>query len=90
MPGRSAASLVAGVNKSERRGKHVTTVELEKLDEGEATSQVTRWRLAALERAGYDEQAARELAVSTSVDLHRAVDLVRAGCPPDLAYRILR
>lgn len=47
-----------------------------------------RWRRAALRRAGYDEESARELARRMDVDLHRAVDIVRAGCPPELAYRI--
>ena len=52
-------------------------------------SEVVRWRRAALRRAGYREEEARELARRADVDLHRAVDLVRAGCPPELAYRIL-
>jgi hypothetical protein len=47
-----------------------------------------RWRRAALRRAGYDEESALELARRTDVDLHRAVDIVRAGCPPEIAYRI--
>lgn len=49
---------------------------------------VVRWRRAVLLRAGYDEESAQELAGRLDVDLHRAVDLVRAGCPPELAYRI--
>jgi hypothetical protein len=48
-----------------------------------------RWRRTALRRAGYDEESARELARRMDVDLHRAVDIVGAGCPPELAYRIL-
>ena len=51
-------------------------------------SEVISWRRAALRRAGYDEESAKELARRIDVDLHRAVDLVRAGCPPELAYRI--
>jgi hypothetical protein len=51
---------------------------------------VEAWRAEALERAGFDAQAAAELAARTDVDLHAAVDLLRDGCPPELALSILR
>lgn len=51
---------------------------------------VERWRAEALERAGYDTQSAAELASRSDVDLHRAVELVEAGCPAELALEILR
>lgn len=50
---------------------------------------VINWRIAELERAGYDEVSALEVALATDVDLHRAIGLVRAGCPVDTAVRIL-
>lgn len=50
---------------------------------------VAHWRLEQLLRAGYDETAALVLADLTHVDLHVAVDLVRQGCPPDTALRIV-
>ena len=50
---------------------------------------VERWRAEALERAGYDIASALELAARNDVDLHQAIELVEAGCPPDLALRIL-
>lgn len=50
---------------------------------------VARWRLEQLMRAGYEETAALILADLAYVDLHVAVDLVRQGCEPDLALRIL-
>ena len=50
---------------------------------------VERWRAEALERAGYDADSAHELASRSDVDLHRAIELVEAGCEPDLALRIL-
>jgi hypothetical protein len=50
---------------------------------------VEQWRLQALGRAGYDDEAAAVLAASHDVDLHRAVDLLERGCPPDLALQIL-
>jgi len=50
---------------------------------------VERWRAEALERAGYAPDAAAELAVRTDVDLHRAIELVERGCPPETAARIL-
>jgi hypothetical protein len=43
-----------------------------------------------LERAGYDAEAAFELALRSDVDLHAAVALVERGCPPELALQILR
>jgi hypothetical protein len=50
---------------------------------------VVRWRRDALRRAGYDERLAVKLALRPTVDLHVAVDLLRRGCPPDTAAKIL-
>jgi len=50
---------------------------------------VERWRTAELMRVGFPGDDAVALAVRTDVDLHEAVELVRRGCPPDLAARIL-
>lgn len=50
---------------------------------------VARWRLEQLIRAGYEETAALVLADLVHIDLHLAVDLVRQGCEPDVALRIL-
>ena len=50
---------------------------------------VERWRAQELERAGFPEDVATELATRTDVDLHAAIDLIRRGCTPDLAARIL-
>ena len=52
-------------------------------------TQVERWRIAELERAGYEPHAAKALASRLDVDLHRAVDLVNRGCAPELALQIL-
>lgn len=49
---------------------------------------VGRWRLEQLVVAGYDETDALVLAYS-NVDLHVATDLLRYGCPPSTALRIL-
>jgi hypothetical protein len=51
---------------------------------------VERWRAQELGRAGFSEDVAHELATRTDVDLHAAIDLIRRGCAPDLAARILR
>lgn len=51
---------------------------------------VERWRAEELERAGYPEDVAAELAMRNDVDLHRAIELVRNGCSPALAADILR
>ena len=50
---------------------------------------VEAWRAAELERAGYPPLAATKLAARHDVDLHLAVDLVRQGCPHDVALSIL-
>jgi hypothetical protein len=51
---------------------------------------VEQWRAQALERAGYPEQVAAELATRPDIDLHRAVKLIERGCAPELAAQILR
>ena len=51
---------------------------------------VERWRAEELERAGFEPEAAFELALRFDVDLHAAVELVERGCPPELALQILR
>jgi hypothetical protein len=51
---------------------------------------VERWRAQELERAGFPEDTAAELAMRTDVDLHAAINLVRRGCTPELAAKILR
>lgn len=50
---------------------------------------VERWRAQELERAGYPEYYANELAARPDVDLHAAINLLRRGCEPKLAARIL-
>ena len=50
---------------------------------------VERWRAQELERAGFPEDTANELAMRADVDLHAAIDLIRRGCAPELAARIL-
>ena len=53
------------------------------------SEKVARWRAEALEKVGYDLDSALQLAARPDVDLHRAVELVESGCPPELALRIL-
>jgi hypothetical protein len=50
---------------------------------------VVDWRLRELMRAGYPEASARQLAERVEIDLHRAADLLKTGCPPETALRIL-
>jgi len=64
----------------------MTAAEL--VHESELT-QVERWRVDELERAGYDPRAATTLAARHDIDLHSAVDLLRKGCTPELALQIL-
>ncbi|MBA2331703.1 MAG: hypothetical protein H0V94_02800 [Actinobacteria bacterium] len=50
---------------------------------------IERWRAEELERAGFEPSAAVVLAGRPDVDLHYAIDLLRAGCAPELALQIL-
>jgi hypothetical protein len=64
------------------------TIETESLEAAEMAL-VRAWRLEELERAGFDDRLAAELAARSEVDLHTAVELVQRGCPPHLAAQIL-
>jgi hypothetical protein len=66
----------------------VPAAELELQVDAEAEL-VRSWRREALVRAGYPYAAAERLADLPYVDLHLAVDLVRSGCSPETAERIL-
>jgi hypothetical protein len=50
---------------------------------------IESWRMEALERAGYDRRSAAVLACRKDVDLHQAMSLLKNGCTPELALRIL-
>jgi hypothetical protein len=50
---------------------------------------VFSWRHASLLAAGFDHRLAFKLALRPDVDLHLAVRLLREGCPPETAGRIL-
>jgi hypothetical protein len=50
---------------------------------------VERWRASELMRVGFPGDDAVALAARTDVDLHEAIELVKRGCPLDLAIRIL-
>jgi rRNA processing protein Krr1/Pno1 len=52
-------------------------------------AQVLGWRVEQLITAGFDSDAAFVLALDRTVDLHEAIALVRRGCPPQTALRIL-
>ena len=50
---------------------------------------VAGWRERRLEAAGFDEPTAVMLAGDCGFDLHGLINLVEAGCPPELAVRIM-
>lgn len=52
-------------------------------------ARVLGWRIEQLIAVGYDGDSAFVLALDRSVDLHEATELVRRGCPPETAFRIL-
>ena len=49
---------------------------------------VVEWRWCRLREAGFPAALARSLA-GKHIDLHALLELVDAGCPPELAARIL-
>ena len=53
------------------------------------TGLIEAWRTQALERAGYPADAAVAIAARHDIDLPQAVDLLEAGCPLELALRIV-
>jgi hypothetical protein len=57
--------------------------------EAQVGSGVVAWREARLHLAGFDHEAASQLACEGSIDLHALLDLIDRGCPPHLAARIL-
>ncbi len=57
--------------------------------EAAEAERIFHWRREELERAGYGRSAAEELADRFDIDLHLAVRLLRDGCPPATAVRIL-
>jgi hypothetical protein len=66
--------------------KAMTTAELRERTEIE---RIEDWRRERLEAGGYPHEAAARLAERHNVDLHRALDLLRSGCPVELAVQIL-
>ena len=64
----------------------VESAEEHRVDPG---ARVLSWRVEQLIAVGYDSDAAFVLALDRSVDLHEATALVRRGCPPETAFRIL-
>jgi hypothetical protein len=66
----------------------MSTTEAEVLYDSEL-ARVIDWRAKELRRAGYDEEVARQIAERLEIDLHRAIDLLKSGCPQDTAARIL-
>lgn len=52
-------------------------------------ARVLGWRVEQLIAVGFDGDSAFVLALDRSVDLHEATELVRRGCPPETAFRIL-
>jgi hypothetical protein len=50
---------------------------------------IEQWRAEELERVGYPRRDARQLAARHDVDLHLATDLIRQGCPVQVALQIL-
>jgi len=48
-----------------------------------------RWRARRLTSAGFPVNLAQQLARTERMDLHKLLELVDRGCPPELAARIL-
>jgi hypothetical protein len=66
----------------------MTAAEFEILDEHDA-ERILLWRFETLVDAGYDTGSALSVATRVEIDLHEATELVKRGCPPPTAIRIL-
>ena len=75
--------------KEERSERMKMTAAEAGLVEDTELERIEAWRTEELRRAGYDRKAATTVATRHDVDLHFAVDLLRRGCPPELALKIL-
>jgi len=53
------------------------------------SARVLGWRIEQLMAVGFDSDAAFVLALDRTVDLHDATELVKRGCTPETAFRIL-
>ena len=54
-----------------------------------AGAEVNRWRREQLVLSGFSLPLATRVARDSRYDLHRLIQLVEQGCPPELAARIL-
>jgi hypothetical protein len=75
-------------NTSPTRSKSLTAAEFELLDEREAVGIICS-RLHELMEGGFELDEALTLAVAPHVDVREATELIRCGCPPETALRIL-
>ena len=66
-------------------------VEVEQAEDNvpDPAARVLGWRIEQLIAVGFDSDAALVLALDRTVDLHEATELVRRGCSPQTAFRIL-
>ena len=62
---------------------------ISKESSGSVVDLTRRWRREQLEIAGYPLREAREMSTRPDIDLHRAVSLLKQGCPVETALRIL-
>jgi hypothetical protein len=63
---------------------------VQQIEERDSTTKaVVAWRYEQLRRIGYERREARLMSRRSDVDLHLAIDLLRNGCPPELALAIL-
>jgi hypothetical protein len=54
-----------------------------------ADAEVNRWRREQLVLTGFSLPLAARVARDPGYDLHRLIQLVEQGCPPELAVRIV-
>ena len=76
------------IDKQETKGA-MAAADLEVVRADGELERIESWRAEELRRAGYDADQVAALAARHDIDLHTAVDLVRGGCPHDLALDIL-
>jgi hypothetical protein len=58
-------------------------------DQAQDWATMLPWRRSRLRHAGFDARLAAELAADLRYDVRTILELTDAGCPPQLAARIL-
>ncbi len=72
-------------DEGENESKTMTTAVREETE----LERIERWRREELERGGFPQEAAKQIARRHDIDLRAAIAMLERGCTPELALQIL-